>query len=82
MRDFITKITRFSFLKERRGSCINQEDHLRGEGKQFQLYKLSFSSSSSFADLIIGEAAGSPSPDYPFAGSRCIADAPRVKRSR
>ena len=81
MRDFITKIMKFSFLKARRGSCINHKDPPQGENKQFQLHKLS-SSSSSFVDLIIGEAVGPPLSNHPFAGSRCIADALRVKQSR
>ena len=55
----------------------------RGEGKQFQRHKLSSSSSSSsFVNLIIGEAVGPPSSDCHFAGSHCVADVSRVRRSR
>ena len=84
MRVFITKFSRFSFLKVRRGSCINKENPPRGEGKQFQLHKLSSSSYSSlpFVDLIIGEVTNPPSSDRPFVGSRCVADTSRVRRSR
>ena len=74
MRDYITKITRFFFLKARRDSCINKENPPRWEEKKFQLHKISSSfssSSSSFAGLIIGEATDPLLPDHPFAGSRC-----------
>ena len=73
MRYFITKIKRFFFLKARRGSCINKEDSPRGEGKQFQLHKLSSSSSSSFfANLIIRETAITPRNLYRYKLGKII----------
>ena len=62
LKDFLSKIQ--GNIDE--ALSINQENPPRGTGKQFQLYVPS-SSSPSFADLTIGEAADPPSSDHPSA---------------
>ena len=73
---------RFSFLKARRGSCINQEDPPRGGGKQFQRTYFFLLSLHIFAYLIIGEEVNPSSSNHPFAGLPCAVDAQGFKQSR